>query len=311
MSETAQSEVFEAIRPRLLGLAYRMLGSMADAEDAVQDTFLKWQGAEQAAIVSPEAYLTTLCTNRCLDYLKAAHRKRVDYVGPWIPEPLQIGTQDDPERDLERAQSLTTAFLLLLERLSPKERAAYLLREVFGKSYPDVAATLGLSETACRQLVSRAGRHVKDPAARFVPPPEHQERMLSAFLAALESGSPDRLSVLLADGVQFQTDGGGKATALRRVLRGPEAVGKYVARILSRLWTGARLEHLDINGLRGIAVYDGPRLVTAMTLGYAEDGRIDRIYNIRNPDKLRRLSRPLRHDPASGALWNEVFDPGI
>lgn len=164
-------DMFETARPRLLGLAYRMLGSMADAEDAVQDTFLSWQKLDKASVANADAYLTTICTNRCLDGLKAAHRKRLDYVGPWIPEPLQLAGDTDPEADLNRAQSLTTAFLLLLERLSPKERAAYLLREVFGTPYEDVAETLNLSVPSCRQLVSRAAKHIKDPASRFVPPP--------------------------------------------------------------------------------------------------------------------------------------------
>ncbi|GAB4512166.1 MAG: RNA polymerase sigma-70 factor [Roseibium sp.] len=296
-------DFFETQRPRLLGLAYRMLGSLADAEDAVQDTFLKWRNGSISGVANPEAFLTTVCTRCCLDHLKAAHRKRVDYVGPWIPEPLQIDAGSDPESDLVRAESLTTAFLLLLERLSPKERAAYLLREVFGKPYGEVAAALGVSEPACRQLVSRAVRHVRDPVSRFVPAPDHQQRMLQAFLGALESGSPDRLAGLLAETVQFQSDGGGKTAALRRVLDGREPVARYVARIVARLWSGGRLKPTGINGLYGLAVMNGSQLVTAMTLGYDADGLIDRVYNIRNPDKLARFARPLRHDPSSGALW--------
>lgn len=295
--------VFDTLRPRLTGLAYRMLGSMADAEDAVQDTFLKWQGADKAAIANPEAFLTTVCTNCCLDTLKAAHRKRVDYVGPWIPEPLQIDAGTDPEADLARAQSLTTAFLLLLERLSPKERAAYLLREVFGKPYDEVAAALGISEAASRQLVSRAGRHVQDPASRFVPPPDHQQRMLAAFWDALESGSTEQLSGLLSETVQFQSDGGGKATALGRVLEGRGDVAKYVARIMSRLWGGGPVKPCNINGLQGFVLLEDARIVTALTVGYDGDGRIDRIFIIRNPEKLERLAIPLRHDLGSGALW--------
>ncbi|MEO9530406.1 RNA polymerase sigma factor SigJ [Roseibium sp.] len=301
--DRSDTDIFAAQRPRLLGLAYRMLGSMADAEDAVQDTFVKWRQADRALVANAEGFLTSVCTNCCLDHLKAAHRQRVDYVGPWIPEPLQIEAGSDPERDLGRAQSLTTAFLLLLERLSPRERAAYLLREVFGKSYPEVAAVLGVSEQACRQLVSRAGRHLQDPASRYVPAADHQDRMLGAFLAALESGSTDRLAGLLSETVQFSSDGGGKTAALRRVLEGRAAVAKYVARIIGRLWSSGRPKLLDINGLRGVAVFDGSRVVTAMTLGYDADARIDRIYSIRNPDKLVRLTRPLRHDPESGALW--------
>jgi RNA polymerase sigma-70 factor (ECF subfamily) len=304
MTRAPDADIFETVRPKLLGLAYRMLGSMADAEDAVQDTFLKWQDTDRSAITTPEAFLTTVCTNRCLDYLKAAHRKRVDYVGSWIPEPLQIDSGSDPEADLNRAQSLTTAFLLLLERLTPKERAAYLLREIFGKTYEEVAATLGISEAACRQLVSRASRHVQSPASRFVPPADHQDRILTSFLAALETGSTEHLTGLLAETVQFQSDGGGKATAMLRVLEGADAVGRYVARILGRLWSPGRIEILDINGTRGLAVFDGTKVDSAVAFGYDAEGRLDRIYNIRNPEKLARLTVKLRHDGASGALWH-------
>lgn len=298
------TDIFETVRPRLLGLAYRMLGSMADAEDAVQDTFLKWQDADRSAIAIPEAFLTTVCTNRCLDFLKAAHRKRVDYVGPWIPEPLQIDSGSDPEADLDRAQSLTTAFLLLLERLTPKERAAYLLREIFAKPYDEVAATLGISEAACRQLVSRASRHVQSPASRFVPSADHQDRILSSFLAALETGSTEHLTGLLAETVQYQSDGGGKATALRRILEGDDEVGRYITRILSRLWAPGRVEILNLNGTRGLVVFRDAEIETAVTLSYDADGRVDRIYTVRNPDKLARLTVKLRHDGASGALWH-------
>jgi len=301
--DRSDRNTFDSLRPRLLGLAYRMLGSMADAEDAVQDTFVKWQAADTAAIANPDGYLTTVCTNCCLDALKAAHRKRVDYVGPWIPEPLQIDTGSDPEADLERAQSLTTAFLLLMERLSPKERAAYLLRVVFGKPYGEVAAALGVSENACRQLVSRAGKHVQAPASRFVPTPDHQQRMLDAFMKAVESGSTEQLSGLLSETVQFQSDGGGKATALGRILEGRGDVAKYVARIMSRLWDGGPVRVCNINGVRGLVLLLDERIESALTLGYDADGRIDRIFIIRNPDKLARLEVPLRHDLKSGALW--------
>jgi len=301
--DRSDRNTFDSLRPRLLGLAYRMLGSMADAEDAVQDTFVKWQAADTAAIANPDGYLTTVCTNCCLDALKAAHRKRVDYVGPWIPEPLQIDTGSDPEADLERAQSLTTAFLLLMEWRSPKERAAYLLRVVFGKPYGEVAAALGVSENACRQLVSRAGKHVQAPASRFVPTPDHQQRMLDAFMKAVESGSTEQLSGLLSETVQFQSDGGGKATALGRILEGRGDVAKYVARIMSRLWDGGPVRVCNINGVRGLVLLLDERIESALTLGYDADGRIDRIFIIRNPDKLARLEVPLRHDLKSGALW--------
>lgn len=295
---------FEEVRPQLLGLAYRMLGSMADAEDAVQDTFIRWQAKTGMEIQNPDAWLTTVCTNRCLDLLKSAHKKRVKYVGPWIPEPLQTETMATPESELARAESLTTAFLLLMDRLSPKERAAYLLHEIFGRPYPEVAATLGVSEPACRKLVSRAGKHVQSPSSRSVPTTDHQDRFLEAFLNALETGSTDTLAGLLTDTAQLRTDGGGKATAIGRILSGHVDVSKYTAKILGRLWIPSRVKRLEINGVRGLASFDGIRIVTAMVPGYAADGKVNDIYIIRNPDKLKRLLQPLSHDPRSGALWN-------
>ncbi|MCV0425252.1 MAG: RNA polymerase sigma factor SigJ [Roseibium sp.] len=302
MTGYSDGGIFERARPRLIGLAYRMLGSMADAEDAVQDTFVKWQSMDKVGISNPDAFLTTICTNRCLDVLKAAHRKRVDYVGPWIPEPLQIETETDPESDLERAQSLTTAFLLLLERLTPKERAAFLLRDVFGKSYAEVAETLGLSETACRQLVSRAGKFVQSQSSRSIPTAEQQDVFLKAFMSAIETGSTDQLAGLLAESVQLRADTGGKATAITRVLEGTEVVN-FIAKVLSRLWAAGSILELKINGVRGLAVLEDGRIVTAMTLGFKEDGTVDQIYIIRNPEKLERLAMPTRHDARSGALW--------
>jgi RNA polymerase sigma-70 factor (ECF subfamily) len=297
-------DLFELARPRLLGLAYRMLGSMADAEDAVQDTFVKWQSVKGSTVANPEAFLTTVCTNRCLDYLKAAHRKRIDYVGPWIPEPLQTEAGSDPESDLERAQSLTTAFLMLLERLTPKERAAYLLREVFGKPYPEVAETLQMSEAGCRQLVSRAGRFVRSHSSRSVPTADQQSTLLKAFMSAISTGSTDRLAKLLTESVQLRTDGGGKATAITRTLQGSEDVSKYIARILGRLWEEDQTVELEIIGLRGLVEYEGSKIVTAMTLGFSTSGLIDQVFMIRNPEKLARLEKLIHHDSKSGALWH-------
>jgi RNA polymerase sigma factor (sigma-70 family) len=301
MPET-KTKRFEEARPQLMGLAYRMLGVVADAEDAVQDTFLKWQAVDLAAIRNPEAWLVTVCTNRCLDILKSASRTRMSYVGPWIPEPLQTETISFHEEDLDRAQSLTTAFLLLLERLTPKERAAFLLRDIFGKPYDDVARTLGMTEAACRQLVSRAAKSVRQDQARFTPSADQQEAFLAAFQNALATGSADQLGKLLAETVSLRTDGGGKATAISRVLEGPDLVGKFIARVLGRLWAGARIERREVNGIGGLVFLDGDTVAAAMTIGYAPDGTVDRIYITRNPDKLQHLTEPARHDPATGGL---------
>ena len=295
---------FENVRPRLLGLAYRMLGSMADAEDAVQDTFLKWEGADRKSIQSPVAWLTAACTNRCLDLLKSSQRRRIDYIGPWIPEPLQTETVASAENDLDRAESLTTAFLLLLERLTAKERAAYLLREIFGYSYEDVAQVLGLRVDACRQLVSRAARHVREEGSRSVsgPSPEQKAQFLSAFQSALSTGSVAPLAGLLAESVRLRADSGGKATAATRVLEGPHDVAKFIARVLGRLWANAKVDILEINGLPGFVVYDQNRIVTALSVNFSTSGEIDQIYIMRNPEKLRRVGIPVYHDPATGSL---------
>ncbi|SHM87311.1 RNA polymerase sigma factor SigJ [Roseibium suaedae] len=303
MSEPdAKTALFEKVRPQLMGLAYRMLGVVADAEDAVQDTFLKWQAVDPSQLLNGEAWLVRVCTNRCLDLLKAASRTRVDYIGSWIPEPLQTETCNSQEEDLDRAQSLTTAFLLLLERLTPRERAAFLLREVFGKSYAEVAETLGMSEAACRQLVSRSTKSVRQEKARFRPSADQQSAFLEAFQAALVTGAPDQLSMLLAETVNLSSDGGGKATALRRVLSGQDEVSRYIARIFGRLWLGTRIERREMNGIEGLVVWEGQQVVAAMTLGFTEEGQVANIYIMRNPDKLRHLGQRFRHDLQSGSL---------
>ncbi|MTI04578.1 sigma-70 family RNA polymerase sigma factor [Roseibium denhamense] len=302
MGTSSQTAAFESMRARLTGLAYRMLGSMADAEDAVQDTYLRWQGADAAAIQNPEAWLTTVCTNRCLDLLKSAHKKRVDYVGSWIPEPLQTTVSGDAENGLQLSQSLTTAFLLLMERLSPKERAAYLLHEIFGHPFSDVADALDVSEAAARQLSSRARQHVTMDRQRFLPPAETQDEFLSAFLDALTTGSTDHLAGLLAETVRFRSDGGGKTTALRRILQGSDQVNKYISRILRRLWTEGEAVKMQVNGVAGLALIHDGKVVTAMVPGYAADGTVEDVFMIRNPEKLRYLLEPLCHDPESGGL---------
>jgi RNA polymerase sigma-70 factor (ECF subfamily) len=185
----------------LLGLAYRILGSRADAEDAVQDTFIKWQGTDQSEIENPAAWLTTACTRRCIDLARAAHKTRVEYVGAWLPEPIQ--TSPDEQDKLALAGSLQTAFLLVLERLTPKERAAYLLHEIFDVPYPEVARTLDMQEPACRKLVSRAKATIDQAKVRHVTPVDRQEQLLAAFEEALAAGSTDRLSSLLSNFLIF------------------------------------------------------------------------------------------------------------
>jgi len=276
---------FEQARPNLLGLAYRILGSRADAEDVVQDCFLKWRNAERASITEPAAWLSTACTRRCLDMLRAAHRARVDYVGPWLPEPIQHVVS--PGMDSRLAASLTTAFLLMLERLTPKERAAYLLHEVFDRPYAHVAVTLDMEEAAVRKLVSRARAHIRQSKVRHMPPVETQDRLLRAFEAAVINGNTTELAELLSSDIRLTTDSGGKAIAALRVLEGDEVIA-----ILSRAhiwWHGSIWTITDLCGGRGaIVTKDGETMLT-LSFGYNEAGQITDIFITRNPDKLARL----------------------
>lgn len=285
-----------------MGLAYRLLGSASDAEDAVQDTYIKWQDVNPVEIRNGEAWLTTACTNRCLDILKSAGRKRTEYVGPWLPEPLQTETVESAEDKLELASSLTTAFLLLLERLSPKERAAYLLREIFDYPYSQVAETLDLKEAACRQLVSRAGRVIGQDTARYVPSIERQQALLTAFQDALATGTASSLSALLSEDIELHTDGGGKVLAALRVLSGRRSVETFIVRVLGRAWSALKIETVEINGRRGLIASEGSRITAALGVGFGEDGQVRQIFITRNPDKLQHLASRTRHQASNGAL---------
>lgn len=278
--------LFEEARPRLLGLAYRILGSRADAEDAVQDCFLKWKDADRSQVRTPAAWLSSVCTRRCLDILRAADRARVDYVGPWLPEPIHPATP--PAVDGKLAASLTTAFLLLLERLTPKERAAYLLHEIFDQSYAEIAAVLEMDEAACRKLVSRARRNIDRDKVRHITPRETQDSMLRAFQSAVMSGSITQLSALLSTDIRLTTDTGGRVVAATRVLESEDVLGA-----LSRAhiwWEGYRWEITDMNGGRGaILTKSGPPALT-ISLACDEAGLVSDIFITLNPDKLARLA---------------------
>lgn len=289
MIERDALEAFEQARPGLLGLAYRILGSHADAEDAVQDTFLKWQANDRDGIAAPGAWLTTVCTRHCLDILRSADRARVDYVGTWLPEPVQTVNDDAPEQASALASSLTTAFLLALQRLTPKERAAYLLHEIFDMPYADVARTLDVQEPACRQLVARARGHIEQAKVRHVTPPERQQRLLAAFGTAIATGSVDALAGLLSDDVRLSADGGGKASAARRVMHGTNEVLRFIQQGLHAWWASERLEEATINGNRGFILREGGAVVSTVSFAYDEAGQLADVFIMRNPDKLSRI----------------------
>ena len=287
--------VFGRARPNLLGLAYRILGSRADAEDAVQDTFLKWRQADGGKIDNPAAWLTTICTRRCLDLLRAAHRSRVTYVGAWLPEPIHTPVEDDAESRLDLASSLTTAFLLLLERLTPKERAAYLLHEIFDVAYPEIAATLEMQETACRKLVSRAKANVYQAKVRQRIPLDRQDALLAAFQGAIASGATADLAALLSDDIRLTADGGGKAPAILEVLQGKAEVMAFVMGVLRQFWAALDWIPTDINGGRGAILREGAATIATLSFAYDEAGRASDVYIMRNPDKLARLGAEAIH----------------
>jgi len=291
MIDDSDLAAFEQARPALRGLGYRILGSLAEAEDAVQDTFVKWQAADRAAIETPQAWLTTVCTRRCLDLLKAADRARVDYVGPWLPEPVHTVTDGAPA---ELAHSVTTAFLLLLDRLSPKERAAYLLREIFDHDYAEVARILGVQEAACRKLVSRAQAALRRDKPRQVVPPARQEELLDAFQLAVNSGATERLSALLAGDIALRADGGGKVAAAKRVLRGRDEVLAFLTGVLGRAWPQWRQARQEINGSLGLVLFEGETIRASITFGFDAGGAVSDIYIMRNPEKFGGLSGAVR-----------------
>ena len=274
----------------LLGLAYRILGSRADAEDAVQDTFLKWQAADREAIDTPHAWLTTACTRRCLDLLGNAHRARVEYIGAWLPEPIPTTVVSDAERNMQLADSLSTAFLLLLERLSPKERAAYLLHEIFDTPYTEIAAMLEIKEPACRKLVSRARSNLQTAEERHAPPRERQQALLEAFRLAITEGATARLANLLSAEVRLSADGGGKVPTLLEPLHGKAAVLDFLASRLSQYWADYEWREADINGGCGFVMHRQGSVTAVVTFGFDPSGQATDIFIVRNPDKLTGLA---------------------
>ncbi len=285
--------VFEQRRPFLLGLAYRILGSRAEAEDVVQELFIKWLEADRAAIATPAAWLTTACTRHCIDLLRSAHKSRVDYVGTWLPEPIHTTHQDSPEHRHELASSLSTAFLLLLERLTPKERAAYLLYEIFDMDYAQVADAVGVQEAACRKLVSRAKASLGNGQTRFQPETARQDQLLSAFHSAIASGSTASLTAMLSEDVELCADSGGKASAIRETLSGITRVLDFIGQSLHVYWQTCEWLPSEINGAQGVIIKADGVITASMTFGFDEAGRVRRIFIMRNPEKLAGLQGSL------------------
>jgi RNA polymerase sigma-70 factor (ECF subfamily) len=274
--------VFAGVRPRLFGIAYRMLGSAAEAEDLVQDVWLRWQTYDRATVTDPAAFLATAITRLAINALQSARVRRETYIGPWLPEP--VDTSADPHLGAERGEALGFAVLLLLERLSPTERAAYVLREAFDYPYRQIADIIQVSEVAVRQLVSRARKHLVSERRAPVTPAE-QRRLLTAFVAAARAGDLAALEgILAADAVSY-SDGGGAVRASRFPVVGAPRVAKYVRAFADRFWVGVEVEWGSVNGQAAALLRRDGEVFTVLTVNASDQG-IDQVLWMMNPAKI-------------------------
>jgi len=280
-------DAFNHYRRLLFGIAYRMLGSVSDAEDMVQETFLRWQQTPQTTVKSLKNYLATTITRLCIDYLRSARVRREQYVGPWLPEPLL--TQQDPAEQVELADSLSMAFLVMLERLSPIERAVFLLREVFEYDYPEIAQIVDKSPENCRQILRRSRQHLATERPRFPVSAQQQAQITAQFVDASTQGNLEGLLALLAEDVTLWADGGGQVPAALKPLHGAMKVARFLLAIQRNFLSAARAELIEINGQPGI-VRRTESDIHSVTTFKIVDGRIQAIFSIRNPEKLKQMS---------------------
>lgn len=288
MNDSAASP--EKLRPLMFSIAYQMLGSVAEAEDVVQEALLRMHLGAPDDLRSPDAYAVTVTTRLAIDALRSARHRREHYVGPWLPEPLVESEDADPAWRLEMDETVSAAFLVVLETLSPVERAVFLLREVFNYEYGEVASVVGKSEATCRQSFRRARQRLRDSSPRFEPSAEQRDRLAERFFAAVRDGDLAGLEAVLASDVVMYADGGGKAPAVRKPVRGAVQVGRFIlglARQVNRL--GFRLEPVHVNGQPGARVSSPDGAVLGVVSLEIRDGRVRTVYNQINPDKLGHL----------------------
>jgi RNA polymerase sigma-70 factor (ECF subfamily) len=279
---TIDPAILLGLRPRMMSVAYRMLGSVADAEDVVQDAFVRFQTAE--GVTSPEGFLIRTTTRLCIDRLRAA-RRRKEYVGPWVPEP--VATRDGA-RDSALAESLTQAFLLMLERLSPDERAAFLLRTVFDYEFAEIAEVLGKSEVHVRQIVSRARHRLGNDESRFRPAPRVADGLAERFLAACRSGDVRSIEEMLTEEVEVLSDGGGKVPAAGTVITGRDRAARFLAGVFSKKLRDCEMHATTVNGEPGVVFTRDGAVIDVVSLRI--EGGVRAVYMTNNPDKLSRWS---------------------
>lgn len=283
--------VFETHRPRLFGLSYRLLGSRSDAEDVVQDTWLRWQLADRAGIRDPEAWLVTAATRLGIDRLRAARVQRAHYPGPWLPEPAEIDASPTPEHSAEVAEQVSLAFLAVLERLGPEERAAFLLKEAFDYDYAQIAPLLGRSEANCRQMVHRARERVLAGRPRFEVAPEYHRRLLERFMQAASRGDQAAVAALLREDARLVSDGGGKAIAVIRPLRGAARIARLFWAAYRRPDPAIQWRMGTVNGEAAILRYRDGALAAVM-VAVSDGERISELFTLANPDKLGAAVTP-------------------
>lgn len=286
---------FESVRPRLFGIAYRMLGSAAEAEDIVQDAWLRWQGTDRSLVQDPPAFLTTATTRLAITFAQSARSRHETYIGPWLPEP--VDTKGDPRLGAERAEALEFAVLLLLEKLSPTERAAYVLREAFDYSYDQIAHILRSTEVNARQLVTRARKHISDGRRKPVNSGD-QQRLLSAFIVASQKGDLPTLERLFTSDVVSYADGGGAVHVARLPVSGRARVANYISSIGSHMWEGITTEWVETNGQPGALMLRNGAAIGLATIEASDEG-IFRILLIMRPSKLAAIAKTTlaRRDP--------------
>lgn len=278
---------FEDVRPRLFGIAYRMLGSVAEAEDVVQDAWLRWQGTDRRAVRNPAAFLTTTTTRLAINATTSAHARRETYIGPWLPEPVDTGA--DPALGAERAEALETAVLLLLEKLGPTERAAYVLREAFGYSYREIADVLDTSEVNARQVARRAREHL-DSERSAPASPAQQRRLLESFVAAARVGDLDGLERLLVDDVVVRPDGGGEVHASRVELVGAARTVTFLDNVLRKYWQDSILRIVEANGGAALLVTSADGVPQAIVTLDGSDRGIEHVYIQVAPSKMQQFA---------------------
>lgn len=281
-------DVFERERGRMFGIAYRMLGSVREAEDVLQDAYLRWHGVDHAKVENPSAYLVRLVTRLCIDTLRAARHRRTEYVGVWLPEPLveapDLAPTGDPEGMHELADELSLALLFVLERLTPTERAVFLLRESFDFSYRQIAEIVGKTEENCRQIERRARKRLAEGGRPVPADPEEHDRLLTRFLQATREGDVEGLLHLLADDVVAYSDGGGRVPSATRPVTGADRVARFMVGLVSKA-TRAEIRPATVNGRTGVVTYVDGRPHGVATL-HVQDGKIRAVFIVTNPDKL-------------------------